>query len=90
MPDVFVEYRPDPQTDVVQKPSLVKVKSAEDLMRHAEKYGRRSLQPANMRMKEVGTSERLTSMRFVHRGWHDNLRNVAWPFLHDVRHETLH
>lgn len=38
VPDVFVEYRPDPQTGEIRKPSLVEVKSAEDLVRNAEKY----------------------------------------------------
>jgi len=38
VPDVFVEYHPDPQTGEIRKPSLVEVKSAEDLVRNAEKY----------------------------------------------------
>ncbi|WPC66698.1 TnsA endonuclease N-terminal domain-containing protein [Rhodoferax ferrireducens] len=38
VPDVFVEYRPDPQTGEIRKPSLVEVKSAEDLVRNTEKH----------------------------------------------------
>ena len=38
VPDVLVEYHPDAQTGEVRKPSLVEVKSAEDLVRNAEKY----------------------------------------------------
>jgi hypothetical protein len=38
VPDVFVEYLPDPQTGEIRKPSLVEVKSTEDLARNAEKY----------------------------------------------------
>lgn len=38
VPDVLVEYRPDPQTGEIRKPSLVEVKTSEDLVRNAEKY----------------------------------------------------
>jgi hypothetical protein len=38
VPDVLVKYRPDAETGAVRKPSLVEVKTSEDLERHAEKY----------------------------------------------------
>lgn len=38
VPDMYVEYRPNPQTGEIRKPSLVEVKTAEDLVRNAEKY----------------------------------------------------
>jgi hypothetical protein len=38
VPDVLVKYRPDPQTGMVRKPSLVEVKHSDDLARNAEKY----------------------------------------------------
>jgi hypothetical protein len=38
VPDVLVKYRPDSQTGAVRKPTLVEVKTTEDLARNAEKY----------------------------------------------------
>lgn len=38
VPDVLVKYRPDSETGAIRKPSLVEVKTAEDLERNAEKY----------------------------------------------------
>ncbi len=38
VPDVLVKYCPDLQIGTLRKPSLVEVKTAEDLLRNAEKY----------------------------------------------------
>ncbi len=38
VPDVFVKYRPDPQTNKIRKSSLIEVKHSDDLERNAVKY----------------------------------------------------
>lgn len=94
VPDVFVEYRHDLKTGEIRKPLLVEVKTAEDLVRNAEKYAPKfaaARQYADERGWEFRTVDQheIRSSRLVNLKFLREYRNVT-PSNDDIQTVLKH